>query len=104
MLQTIYASRPPDRPSESVIRLPSTIFQTDSIICNIALGELKVDDLTRQALVNLRICIESVIHTSSFLLVKYHLEHFAGILLGTGPLTNNLNRVDEVMKNGVMNS
>jgi hypothetical protein len=82
---------------------PSTIFQISSIICNIALWELKVDNLARQALVNLRVCIESIIHTSALLLIKNHLEYLAGILLGTGPLTNNLNRVDEVMKNGIMN-
>lgn len=80
------------------------VFRIDSIIGNIALRELKVDDFARQALVNLRVCIKSVIYTAALLLVKHHLEHLAGILLGPCPLANNLNRVDEVVENGIVNS
>ena len=68
------------------------------------MGELKVDYFSRQALVNLRVCIESVVYTPALLLIKHHFEHFAGILLSPGPLTNNLNWVNEVMENGIMNS
>lgn len=100
MVQTIYASdlRSAFRKCDSLCRPTSS----GSIVGNIALRELKVDNLARQALVNLRVCIESVIHTSALLFVKYHFQYFAGILLGADPLTNDLNRVDEVVQNSVV--
>lgn len=67
-----------------------------------ALRELKVNTTAGQLLVHLRVSIESVIHTTLLLLIEHNLQDFASILLGAQSLADDLNRIDQVGKDGVV--
>lgn len=66
------------------------------------LGELEVDTLACEALVDLRVGVESVVNTTTLLLVKDNLEDLGTVLLGAHALTDNLDGEDEVSKDGVV--
>lgn len=68
------------------------------------LGELEVDVAARQSSVNLRVGIESVVDTTTLLLVKDDLEGLAAVLLGAETLANNLNGEGEIGEDGVVDS
>lgn len=67
-------------------------------------GELEVDTLAGQLLVHLRVGVEAVVNTTTLLLVKNDLEDLGAVLLGAHALANNLDGVDEVGKDGVVDS
>jgi len=67
-------------------------------------GELEVDTLAGQSLVDLRVGVEAVVNTTTLLLVKNDLEDLGAVLLGAHALANNLDGVDEVGKDGVVDS
>ena len=68
----------------------------------VSLGELEGDTLACQSLVNLGVGVESVVNTTSLLLVENDLEQLAAILLLAETLANDLDGVDEVGKDGVV--
>jgi hypothetical protein len=61
-----------------------------------ALGELEVDGLASEALVDLGVGVEPVVDATTLLLVEHNLEELGAILLGAQTLANNLDGVDEV--------
>jgi hypothetical protein len=61
-----------------------------------ALGELEVDGLAGEALVDLGVGVEPVVDATTLLLVEHNLEELGAILLGAQTLANNLDGVDEV--------
>lgn len=67
-----------------------------------SLGELEVDTLASESLVNLGVGVESVVNTTTLLLVEDDLEDLGTILLGAHALTDNLDGEDEVSKDGVV--
>ena len=67
-------------------------------------GELEVDTLAGQSLVDLRVGVEAVVNTTTLLLVKDDLEDLGAVLLGAHALANDLDGVDEVGKDGVVDS
>ena len=67
-------------------------------------GELEVDTLAGQSLVDLRVGVEAVVNTTTLLLVKNDLEDLGAVLLGAHALANDLDGVDEVGKDGVVDS
>jgi hypothetical protein len=67
-------------------------------------GELEVNTLAGQSLVDLRVGVEAVVNTTTLLLVKNDLEDLGAVLLGAHALANNLDGVDEVGKDGVVDS
>jgi hypothetical protein len=69
-----------------------------------ALGELEVDALAGEALVDLRVGVEAVVNTTALLLVKDDLEDLGAVLLGAETLADNLDGVDEVGEDGVVDS
>lgn len=69
-----------------------------------ALGELEVDTLASEALVDLGVSVEPVVNTATLLLVKDNLEDLAAVLAGAETLANNLDGVDEVGEDGVVDS
>ena len=69
-----------------------------------ALGELKVDALASEALVDLGVGVESVVDATTLLLVENDLEDLAAVLAGAETLADNLDGVDEVGKDGVVDS
>lgn len=68
------------------------------------LGELEVDVSARQAAVDLGVGVESVVDTTTLLLVKDDLEELAAVYLGAQTLADNLDGVDEVSKDGIVDS
>lgn len=66
------------------------------------LGELEVDTLASQTLVDLRVGVKTVVNTATLLLVKDDLEDLGVVLLGADALANDLDGVDEVGKDGVV--
>lgn len=52
--------------------------------------------------VDLRVGIESVVNTTSFLLVQDNLQDLASILLGSQSLSNNLDGVDNISQDGIV--
>jgi hypothetical protein len=70
----------------------------------LALGELEVDTLAGEALVDLAVGVEPVVDTAALLLVKDNLEDLAAVLTSAETLANNLNGVDEVGQDSVVDS
>jgi hypothetical protein len=68
-----------------------------------ALGELEVDTFACQSLVNLRVCVESVVNTTTLLLVQDNLKNLGAVFLGSDALADNLDRVDEIVQDAVVN-
>ena len=66
-------------------------------------GELEVDTLARQPLVDLAVSVESVVNTTPLLLIQHNLEDLASILTCPYTLANNLDRVDKVGEDSVVN-
>ena len=67
-----------------------------------ALGELEVDGLASEALVDLRVGVEPVVDAATLLLVEHNLELLAAVLLGAETLADNLNGVDEIGEDRVV--
>lgn len=76
----------------------------DLVVSGTALGELEVDVATRQSSVDLRVGVQAVVNTTTLLLVEDNLEELAAVLLGADALTDDLDGVGEVVKDGVVNS
>lgn len=74
------------------------------LVLSWGLWELEVDTLAGQTLVDLRVGVEAVVNTTTLLLVEDDLEDLGAILLGAQTLSDNLDRVDEVGKDGVVHS
>ena len=68
------------------------------------LGELEVDTLAGEALVDLGVGVKTVVDTTTLLLVEDDLEDLGVVLLGADALANDLDGVDEVGKDGVVDS
>lgn len=66
------------------------------------LGELKVDALAGEALVDLGVGVEAVVDAAALLLVEDDLEDLAAVLAGADALADNLDGVDEVVQDGVV--
>jgi len=73
------------------------------IIPRTLLRELEIHTLARQPSVHFRVSIEPVVNTSPLLLIQHHLQDLAPILLRSNSLADNLNRVDQVAKDGIVN-
>ena len=74
------------------------------LVLSWGLWELEVDTLAGQTLVDLRVGVEAVVNTTTLLLVEDDLEDLGAVLLGAQTLSDNLDRVDEVGKDGVVHS
>lgn len=89
------------------IALPARKFH-DSIpflvLSRTGLGELEVDVAASEASVNLGVGVQTVVNTTTLLLVKDDLEELAAVLLGSDTLTDDLDGVGEVVKDGVVDS
>lgn len=86
-------------------RTPETIYvPTNShlVVGSSALGELEVDALASEALVDLRVGVEPVVDTTALLLVENDLENLAAVLTGAETLADDLDRIDEVGQDGVV--
>lgn len=70
----------------------------------LGLGEVKGDVATSETFVDLRVCVQSVVNTTSLLLVQNNLQSLAAIFLSTNALADNLNWVDEVSENAIVDS
>lgn len=68
-----------------------------------ALGELEVDALAGEALIDFRVGVQPVVNATTLLLIKYNLEELATILLSSETLTDDLDGVDEVSEDSVVN-
>jgi hypothetical protein len=66
------------------------------------LGELEVDTLAGQALVDLGVGIKTVVDAATLLLVEDDLEDLGVVLLGADALADDLDGVDEVGEDGVV--
>lgn len=66
------------------------------------LGELEVDTLAGQALVDLGVGVKTVVDTATLLLVEDDLEDLGVVLLGADALADDLDGVDEVGEDGVV--
>ena len=73
------------------------------VVRGTALGELKDNRPAGQSAVNLAVGIESVVNTTTLLLVQDNLDGLAAVLLGADALADNLDGVDEVGEDGVVN-
>jgi hypothetical protein len=65
-------------------------------------GKLEASDPSSQLSVHFSVGIESVVHTTTLLLVQNNLQNLAAIFLGAGTLADDLDRVDDIGKDGVV--
>ena len=72
------------------------------ILRSTSLRKLKVNALARQPLVNLAVGVETIVDPAPLLLVQDDLEDLRLVLPLTQPLADNLDRVDEVVQDGVV--
>lgn len=72
------------------------------VVRGTALGELKDNRPAGQSAVNLAVGIESVVDTTTLLLIQDNLDGLAAVLLGADALADNLDGVDEVGEDGVV--
>lgn len=72
------------------------------LVLSSGLGELEANVAAGEAAVDLGVGIDTVVDASTLLLVKDDLEELAAVLLGADALANNLNRVAEIGKDGVV--
>ena len=68
----------------------------------LALRELEVDSLARQAAVDLRVCVETVVDAATLFLIEHDLEHFAAVLTCTETLANDFDRVDKISEDRIV--
>lgn len=69
-----------------------------------ALGELENDVTAGQTTVDLAVGVETVVDTALLLLIQNNLQGLAAVLLGADALADDLDGVDEVGKDGVVDS
>lgn len=69
-----------------------------------SLRELKVDTLSGQTLVDLGVCVETVVDAATLLLVEQDLENLGAVLLGAHALADNLHGVDKIGEDGIVDS
>jgi len=93
----------PDTPVPSMSKDQSDSHFTHLKIC-VSLRELKDNTTTSQASVDFTVCVQSVVNTTSLLLVQHNLQSLAAIFLGTDTLADNLNWVDKVAEDGIVHS
>lgn len=74
------------------------------VLSRAGLGELEDDATASEALVNLRVGVESVVNTTALLLVKDDLEGLGAVLLGAETLADDLDGVDEVSQDSIVHS
>lgn len=70
----------------------------------LGLREVKGDAAASDTSVDLRVCVQSIVNTTSFLLIQDYLQSLAAIFFGTDALADNLNWVDEITKDGIVDS
>jgi hypothetical protein len=80
----------------------SSVKDPNLILGTTALREFKVHSLACQSLVYLGVCVESVIDTAPFLLVKYDFEDLGAVFLCADALANNLDWEDKIGEDGVV--
>lgn len=73
-------------------------------LCSTALREIEFDTTASQSPVNLAICVQAVVNTTSLLLVQDDLENFRAVLLCSQTLADDLNRVDNVGEDCLVDS
>jgi hypothetical protein len=85
---------------------PSTHHRHDihSILWRTTHREFKHHTPPRQLLIHLPIRIQSVINTTSLLLIQYNLQQFTPVLLCPNSLSHNLNRVHHIRQDRIVNS
>lgn len=91
-----------DPPDGSEVTHNTSINFQHLVLSGAALRELKAYPTARQPSIHLRVSIESIINTTSLLLIQNDLKNLATILLGTDALTDDLNREDEVGQDSVV--
>ena len=69
-----------------------------------SLGELEDDTAASQPPVDLGVGIQSVVNTTTLLLVEDDLQGLGAVLLGAETLADNLNGVDEIGQDSIMDS
>src|ERR1700761_4291020 len=74
----------------------------DLVLSSTTLRKFEIYTSACQSSVNLRIGIESVIHTSLLLLIEHHLQNLATIFFGAETLANNLDWEDQISEDGVV--
>ena len=72
------------------------------VIRTAAQRELKAANPTGQFPIHLRVSVQSVVYTTTLLLIQHNLQHLTSILLGPQSLANNLNRVDHISEDSVV--
>lgn len=80
----------------------SSRFYFFLIVGNAALRELEHHVATRQPPVDLGVGVQTVVDTTTLLLVQDDLDDLAAVLLGANTLAHNLHRVDNVGQDGVV--
>jgi len=70
----------------------------------LSLGEVERNVAASETSVDLRVCVQSVVNTTSLLLVQNDLQVLASIFLGTDTLANNLDWVYEVAEDSIVDS
>lgn len=84
---------------------PSRLINLHSLVLGRAsLGELEGNTAASESAVNLGVGVESVVDTTTLLLVENDLQDLATILLGAETLTDDLDGVDEISQDGIVDS
>ena len=99
-----HGSTQPHDPTATLCHLPKRAMLDIAHLVLGVLGELEVDTLAGEALVDLGVGVEPVVNTATLLLVENNLEDLGAVLLGAETLADDLDGVDEVGEDGVVDS
>jgi hypothetical protein len=74
------------------------------VLLSTAHGELKANTTSSQFLVDLAVRVESVVHTTSLLLIQNDLQNLAAILLSPDTLAYDLDWVNDIGQDSIVDS
>ena len=72
------------------------------IIRYATLRKLEIDDFSSQTLIHLAVGIQPIVDPTPLFFIQHNLEELRSIFSRTNALSNYLDRVDEIGKDGVM--
>jgi hypothetical protein len=85
-----------------ILFLAAFALSSHLVLLSTAHGKLEADTTSSQLLVHLAVCVESVVHAASLLLIKNDLQHLAAILLCPHTFANDLDWVDDISQDSIM--
>ena len=66
--------------------------------------KLEINSLASESLVDLTVCIESIVDATPLLLIQYYLRYLRSIFASPDALAHYFHRINKIVQYGIMNS